>query len=81
VEIMVNLTVPFETLLEAVDKLSAEEKAMLRQRLLETTSENGGYEAKPEPTERIMGLHRGMIWMSDDFDDPLPDEFWFGEDA
>jgi len=26
-----------------------------------------------------MGLHAGA-WMSDDFDDPLPDEFWFGEE-
>jgi Protein of unknown function (DUF2281) len=28
---------------------------------------------------RIFGLHAGQVWMSDDFDDPLPDEFWFGE--
>lgn len=27
---------------------------------------------------RIAGLHRGMIWTSDDFDAPLPDEFWTG---
>jgi prevent-host-death family protein len=26
--------------------------------------------------ERIAGLHAGTIWTSDDFDDPLPDEFW-----
>ncbi|MCB9456859.1 MAG: DUF2281 domain-containing protein [Anaerolineaceae bacterium] len=29
---------------------------------------------------RIPGLHTGMIWTSDDFDDVLPDEFWLGED-
>jgi antitoxin (DNA-binding transcriptional repressor) of toxin-antitoxin stability system len=28
--------------------------------------------------ERIAGLHRGAIWTSDDFDAPLPDEFWTG---
>lgn len=28
--------------------------------------------------QRIAGLHRGQIWMSDDFDEPLPDEFWLG---
>ncbi len=28
---------------------------------------------------RVPGLHRGAIWISDDFDDPLPDEFWLGE--
>lgn len=25
---------------------------------------------------RVAGLHAGMGWVSDDFDDPLPDEFW-----
>lgn len=34
----------------------------------------------PEPAPpRIAPLHPGSIWMSDDFDDPLPDEFWEGE--
>lgn len=27
---------------------------------------------------RIAGLHAGMGWVSDDFDEPLPDEFWTG---
>jgi antitoxin (DNA-binding transcriptional repressor) of toxin-antitoxin stability system len=27
---------------------------------------------------RIAGLHAGAIWTSDDFDEPLPDEFWTG---
>ena len=30
------------------------------------------------PSQRIAGLHAGMAWMSDDFDAPLPDEFWLG---
>jgi antitoxin (DNA-binding transcriptional repressor) of toxin-antitoxin stability system len=25
---------------------------------------------------RIAGLHSGAIWTSDDFDEPLPEEFW-----
>ena len=32
----------------------------------------------PVRKERIAGLHAGAIWTSDDFDDPLPDEFWTG---
>jgi antitoxin (DNA-binding transcriptional repressor) of toxin-antitoxin stability system len=33
----------------------------------------------PSPgRKRVMGLHRGAAWMSEDFDDPLPDEFWLG---
>ncbi|ALF54351.1 hypothetical protein ACX27_18320 [Nostoc piscinale CENA21] len=40
--------------------------------------------AQPEknqetPQQRILGLNEGQIWMSDDFNDPLPDEFWMGE--
>jgi hypothetical protein len=30
--------------------------------------------------ERIPDLHPGA-WVSDDFNDPLPDEFWLGEDT
>ena len=30
--------------------------------------------------ERIFNLHAGLVWMSDDFDDELPDSFWFGDD-
>ena len=30
--------------------------------------------------KRIAGLNEGaLLYISDDFDDPLPDEFWFGE--
>lgn len=28
---------------------------------------------------RVAGLHEGMGWISDDFNEPLPDEFWMGE--
>jgi prevent-host-death family protein len=31
-----------------------------------------------ERKRRIAGLQRGKIWTSDDFDAPLPDEFWTG---
>ena len=27
-------------------------------------------------TSRVAGLHAGAIWTSDDFDEPLPEEFW-----
>lgn len=38
-------------------------------------------EAPSKPLKkRILGAHPGG-WVSDDFDDPLPDEFWLGEDA
>lgn len=28
--------------------------------------------------QRIPGLQQGKVWMSDDFDNELPDEFWGG---
>ncbi len=35
----------------------------------------------PSPgRKRVMGLHRGAAWMSEDFDEPLPDGFWLGGD-
>lgn len=39
-------------------------------------------ESQPETQlkQRTPGLHAGTTWVSDDFDDPLPDSFWLGED-
>jgi len=34
----------------------------------------------PQVKKRVMGLHRGQGWMSDDFTAELPDSFWIGED-
>jgi len=28
--------------------------------------------------KRVAGLHAGAIWTSEDFDEPLPEEFWTG---
>ncbi len=35
---------------------------------------------KSGPKQRVLGLGKGKTWMSDDFDDMLPDSFWLGED-
>ncbi|HSK70414.1 MAG TPA: DUF2281 domain-containing protein [Pyrinomonadaceae bacterium] len=37
-------------------------------------------QVKASEKARVAGLNQGEIWMSDDFNDELPDEFWFGED-
>lgn len=29
---------------------------------------------------RVAGLNRGSIWTSEDFDEPLADEFWMGQE-
>lgn len=33
-----------------------------------------------ERKERVLGLHPGAMEASDDFDAPLPDSFWLGEE-
>lgn len=39
--------------------------------------ETVGVDKKP----RVFGEHRGLIETSEDFDAPLPDSFWLGDDA
>ncbi len=36
--------------------------------------------APPVVRERVLGLHEGQGWISDDFTDELPDSFWLGND-
>jgi hypothetical protein len=31
-----------------------------------------------KPRQRVAGLHQGAARVSEDFDEPLPDEFWMG---
>ena len=62
----------------AARELSLEEQRALLSRL---TSQVHAEESKSVVKERVFGLGRGKIWMSDDFNDPLPDEFWLSEDA
>lgn len=35
---------------------------------------------KTEQKERVLGLREGQVWISDDFDEELPDSFWLGEE-
>ncbi|MDZ4288829.1 MAG: hypothetical protein U0984_12765 [Prosthecobacter sp.] len=35
----------------------------------------------PSEEPRVSGLGKGKWWAADDFDAPLPDEFWLGRDA
>jgi predicted DNA-binding antitoxin AbrB/MazE fold protein len=59
--------------LRLLDPLELKEGQILEATVLETPQED-------ENSERVFGLHEGMGWMSDDFDDELPDSFWFGEE-
>ncbi len=58
-------------------KLSVQKQKELLQLLI---NKLGVLPEKPAPAtkQRIPGLQQGKVWMSDDFDDELPDEFWGG---
>jgi hypothetical protein len=39
---------------------------------------------RKKPIKRPLGLYRGQIWIADDFDGPLPDDFiaaFYGEET
>ncbi len=76
---MLTIPIQFDDLLKVVEKLSPEQKRILREHL-EAEAEKT-IEGEPSARPRVLGLHPGAIWTSEDFDDPLPDEFWLGEDA
>lgn len=44
---------------------------------VEKTNSKEAVEFNLQP--RVAGLHKGNAWISDDFNEPLPDEFWLGE--
>lgn len=42
------------------------------------TDETGPVARLVPVSSRVAGLHSGAIWTSQDFDEPLGDEFWVG---
>ena len=66
-----------EELLSAV--LAGDEVVLTQEKrpVARLTPVNGAQPAHERP--RIAGLHEGAMSMSDDFDEYLGDEFWFGE--
>ncbi len=47
---------------------------------IQSTKAKTNQESNQNHSPRIPGLHQGEIWMSEDFNEPLPDEFWLDED-
>lgn len=56
---------------------AAEKRSLLSWLTAELSVEN----ASPAEGPRISGLGKGQWQVADDFDAPLPDEFWLGRDA
>jgi hypothetical protein len=72
---MLNIPIQFDDLLKVVDLLTPEQRRALAERIAVNVKDADVDLSQP----RIAGLNAGMIWTSDDFDEPLPDEFWLGE--
>ncbi len=80
------MIMPTQTInLDKVEKQLAELLAIVEDKGEIVIAQNGKPLARLEPVtpkkkKRIAGLNRGMIWTSEDFDEPLPDEFWLGKE-
>lgn len=46
--------------------------------LYEQSVDQAGERPAEESRPIKLGLFRDQVWMSDDFDAPLPDDFWLG---
>ena len=71
------------TILEAIiHELSAAPESLLLEVVDLIQSEKDKISSAFNKTDltRVPGLHQGEIWMSGDFNDPLPEEFWLDED-
>lgn len=66
-----------QQIVEQLEDLSIVEMEEL-QAILQTQIELKAGEKRKKPF--ILDLHPGAITISDDFNDPLPDAFWFGEE-
>ena len=71
--------------LDKVEKQLADLLAIVEQESEIVIAQNGKPIARlasiaPTKKKRIAGLNRGSIWTSEDFDEPLPDEFWLGKE-
>jgi len=78
---------PTQTInLETVEKQLAELLALAERSGEIVITQNGKPLARletvapPSKKKRVAGLNRGTIWTSEDFDEPLPDEFWLGKE-
>lgn len=67
-----------EAVFGQIEQLSYEDKLLLLEKIAHAVRSEPKTESNPD-TKRIMGLHKGMGWMADDFDAPLDDSFWLGE--
>ncbi|MBZ0307385.1 MAG: DUF2281 domain-containing protein [Anaerolineae bacterium] len=67
--------VDMQFLFKTVDALTSEELKLLHDYIEQRQQSESISTQEP----RVFDMHAGEIWISEDFTDPLPDEFWTGE--
>jgi len=63
-----------QQLFETIDQLEPDQLQQLQSYIAQRQY------SPPVTFVRKLNLHRGVMQTSDDFDDPLPDAFWLGEE-
>lgn len=80
IELLEDLLGKLQHLLPENQQLLLTFAEFLLERQMRSIPENTSVEAAPSPPQqRVLGLHQGMGWMSEDFNEPLSDAFWLGE--
>jgi len=80
IEVLEDLLGKLQHLLPENQQLLLTFAEFLLERQMRSIPENTSVEAAPPPgQQRVLGLHQGRGWMSEDFNEPLPDAFWLGE--
>lgn len=67
-----------QSLLERLSQLPEPMQDHLAKRFLKEL-EDAETQLENQPHHRVAGLGKGTIAIADDFDEPLPDSFWLGE--
>jgi hypothetical protein len=74
--------VDLKMVFKAIDEMTPEQLRQLYTHLADKQIEASLQISSPPPKKRVFGLggEKPGFWMSDDFDDELPDEFWLGDE-
>ena len=67
-----------QEILREAQTLPTQQQIQLATQLLQSIQETMDLSMKNKK-QRIPGLHRDFYIMSEDFDEPLSDDFWMGE--
>ncbi len=70
-----------QEILAELPRLSADDREQIAKALRDLEDKERANPVLPLHEPRVANLHPGAMIMAPDFDDPLPDEFWFGKES